>query len=51
MGHYVEMCRRRGLKVNIGKGKVIVLNGKGGLELDVHVDGKRLECVSEFKYL
>ena len=46
-----EVCRRRGLKVNAGKGKVIVLNGEEGLECEIHIDGVRLEHVSEFKYL
>ena len=40
---FVEVCRRRGLKVNAGKSKVIVLIGEEGLEC--------LEHVSEFKYL
>ena len=29
-GSYVEECRRRGLKVNAGKTKVIVLGGEEG---------------------
>ena len=29
----------------------MVLNGEEGLECEVHVDGIRLEHVSEFKYL
>ena len=45
------MCRRRGLRVNAVKSKVVVLNGDEGLECEVHVDGIRLEQVSEFKYL
>ena len=45
------MCRRRGLKVNAGKSKVIVLGGDEGLECDVCADGIHLEHVSEFKYL
>ena len=32
VGQFVEVCRRRGLKVNAGKSKVMVLNGKEGLE-------------------
>ena len=28
MGWFAEVCRRRGLKVNTGKSKVMVLNGK-----------------------
>ena len=27
VGHFVEMCRRRALKVNVGKSKVMVLGG------------------------
>ena len=51
VGRFVEACRRRGLKVNAGKGKVMVLGGEEGLECEVCVDGIRLEHVSEFKYL
>ena len=51
VGQFAELCRRRGLKVNAGKSKVMVLNGEKGLECKVHVDGIRLEGVSEFKYL
>ena len=50
MGHFVEVCRRRGLKVNAGKNKVIVLDGEE-LECEVCVDRICLEHVSEFKYL
>ena len=39
------------MKVNAGKSKVMVLNGEEELECEVHVDGIRLEHVSEFKYL
>ena len=45
VGLFVEVCRRRGLKVNTGKSKVMILNG------EVYVDGIRLEHVTEFKYL
>ena len=48
---FAEVCRRRGLKFNAGKRKVMVLNGEEGLELEVHVDRVRLEHVSELKYL
>ena len=51
MGRFVEVCKRRGLKVNAGKNKVIVLGGEEGLECEVSVDEVRLENVSEFKYL
>ena len=50
MGRFVEVCRRRGLKVNAGKSKVMALVGEKGLECEVYVDGIRLEHVSEFKY-
>ena len=49
LGRFFEVCRRRGLKVNSGKSKVMVLNGEEGLEFEVCVDGMRLENVSEFK--
>ena len=32
VGRFVEVCRRRGLKVNAGKSKVMVLNGEEGLK-------------------
>ena len=51
MGRFAEVCRRRGLKVNVGKSTLMVLNGEEGLEGEVHVDGIRLEHVSEFHYL
>ena len=50
MRRFVEVCERKGLKVNTSKRKVMVLNGKEGLECEVYVDGIRLEHVSEFKY-
>ena len=46
-----EVCRRRGLKVNASKIKVMVLNREEGLEYETDVDGVCLEHVSEFKYL
>ena len=48
---FAEVCRRRGLKFNAGKGKVLVLNGEEGLECEVHVDVIRLEHILKFKYL
>ena len=51
VGQFVEVCRRRGLKVSAGKSKVMVMNREEGLECEVHVDRVRLEHVSEFKYL
>ena len=31
VGRFAEVCRRRGLKVNADKSKVMVLNGEEGL--------------------
>ena len=45
------MYRKRGLKVNVGKRKVMVLGREKGLEDEVCVDGICLEHVLEFKYL
>ena len=33
------MCRRRGLKINADKSKVMVMNGEEGLEWEAHLDG------------
>ena len=35
VGRFAEMCRRRGLKVNAGKWKVMVLGGEEGVECEV----------------
>ena len=35
---FVEVCKRRGLKVNAGKSKVMVLGREEGLEGEVWVD-------------
>ena len=51
MGHFVEVCGRRGLKVNADKSKVMELDGEERLEREICVDGIRLENASEFKYL
>ena len=51
VGRFAEVCSRRGLKVNEFNSKPMILNGEEGLECEVHVDGIRLEHVSEFKYL
>ena len=32
------VCRRRGLKANAGKSKVMMLNGEEGLECEIRVD-------------
>ena len=36
--HFVEVCRRRGLKVNSDKSNVMVLGGEEGLECEIRVD-------------
>ena len=46
-----EVCRRRGLKVNAGESKMVVMKGEEGLECEMHIDGIRLEHVLELKYL
>ena len=38
VGCLVEVCRRRGLKVNSDKSKVMVLGGEEGLECEIRVD-------------
>ena len=38
---FAQVCRRRGLKFNAAKSKVMVLNEGEGLECEVHVDGIR----------
>ena len=45
------MFRRRSLKVNADKSKVMVLNEEEELECEVYTDGFCLVHVSEFKYL
>ena len=39
------MFRRRELKVNAGKSKVMVKNGEEGLECEAQVDGVHLEHI------
>ena len=50
VGRFVEVCRKRGLKVNTGKSKVVVLGGEKGLECEICVSSIHLEHVLEFKY-
>ena len=40
------MCRRRGLKANAAKSKVMMLNGEEGLECEIRVDRMYLEHMS-----
>ena len=41
------MCRRRSLKINASKTKVMMLNG----EYEIRAERMQLEHMSEFKYL
>ena len=45
VGQFADVCRRRGLKVNTDKSKVMVLNGEEELVYEVYVDGIHLEHV------
>ena len=45
VGGKPKVCRRKGLKIIAHKSKVMVLNGKEGLEYEPHVDGIQLEHV------
>ena len=38
VGRFIEMCRRRGLKFNAGKSKVMLLGGEEGLVCEVCVN-------------
>ena len=51
LGWFVEVSWMRGLKINAGKSKVMVLNGQERFECEVQVDRIRLEHVSEFKHI
>ena len=46
VGGFVDLCRRVGLKFNVDKSKVMLLNGEDGLECKVCVDRVRLEYLS-----
>ena len=50
MGCFVEVCRRRGLKANTDKWKVMVLGREEGLEYEVCIDNMIRACLG-FKYL
>ena len=50
IGYFVEIFRRRGLKVNEDYSKEIMLEEEG-LVCEVIVNQKKLDYVSEFKFL
>ena len=35
VGRFIKVCRKRGLKINAGKRKVMLLGGKEGLECEI----------------
>ena len=39
MSRFVELCKKRDLKVNADTSKVMVIGREEGLECEVHVDG------------
>ena len=47
VGRFAEVGRR-GLKINAGKSKVMVLGGEEGLEWEICIERIRLQYVSEF---
>ena len=50
----VCVCRRRGLKVNADKSKVMALNGEEGLECEVCVDERKFNSyfvIRNFKFI
>ena len=51
VGPFVRVHRKRGLKINAGKNKVMALGRDEELEGEVCVDGIQLDHLSEFKYL
>ena len=44
-GNFVEVCRRKGLRVNTQKSKVMVMNGEEELECKVVVDSVTGTCI------
>ena len=52
VNEFGRVCKRRKLRVNVGKSKVMrCTNGDDGNRLNVVLDGEVLEEVSQFKYL
>ena len=51
LGWFFEVCRKRGVKVNGGKRKVMTLNREERLECEVYVHVICLDQILEFKYL
>ena len=48
---FVEVCKRRDLKINIDKSKVMVLRVEERSVCGVILDGRQLEHISEFMFL
>ena len=51
VGYFVEVCRRKGLKVNACKSRMMATNEEEGLKYEVSVNEVQLEHLLEFKYL
>ena len=49
VGWFVKVCRRRGLIVNAGKSKAVILYREERLECEVHIDRIRFLYVLEFR--
>ena len=49
LGSFVKVCRRRNLKVKVGKSKVTLIDGEEGSVCEVLVDGA-WSRLSEVKY-
>src|SRR5277367_2527837 len=48
---FADVCKRRKMKVNVDKSKVMVFERNGMSQCEVMIDDERLEVVNEFKYL
>ena len=46
-----NVCKRRGLKINVDKSKVMIVGGGNENRCEVDLNGKMLEVVKEFGYL
>ena len=46
-----NVCKRRGLKINVDKSEVMIVDGGNENRSEVDLNGKMLEVVKEFGYL
>ena len=49
--HFEEVCRRRLIKANGSKSKIIVIERNGNTGCNISINGENMEVVNEFKYL